>query len=227
MTTVALIGPDGAGKTTIARSLANRLGPSAAYLYMGINLEASNVMMPTTRLVLELKRRLGGRPDLAVWRDEPEPREARGGVRRAVKTTARIANQMMEEWFRQLIAWYQQRRGRMVVFDRHFYLDYHAYDVAARHRRDQPLARRLHGLMLDRLYPKPDLVVMLDAPAELLLERKGEGTVESIERRRREYLALRDHVRRFEIVDATRPISVVLDDLVALVCSARDDKGTA
>ena len=69
MFTVALIGPDGAGKSTISRRLQASINRPIKYVYMGINLEASNIMLPTTRLMLALKRAssqplaMGGPPD--------------------------------------------------------------------------------------------------------------------------------------------------------------------
>ena len=44
--TVALIGSDGAGKSTVARRVVERLPFPSEYLYMGVNLEASPVMLP-------------------------------------------------------------------------------------------------------------------------------------------------------------------------------------
>jgi thymidylate kinase len=219
MTTVALIGPDGAGKTTLARRLVDALGMPAAYLYMGINLESSNVMLPTTRLALEVKRRSGGRPDLSGWRDGGAIEGRRPSPGGSLKSLARVTNQIAEEWFRLAIATYHELRGRLVVFDRHFFIDYHAYDVTRWRDRRLPAARRVHGLMLARLYPRPDMVVMLDAPAEVLLERKGEGTIDTIDRRRREYLAVRGAVPRFAVVDATRPPDAVLDEIVSVIRS--------
>lgn len=227
MVTVALIGPDGAGKTTVARRVSAALGRPAAYLYMGINAEASNVMLPTTRLILEVKRRRGGRPDLSGWRNPAGPDGTSNDPLAEIKSMARVTNQIAEEWFRQLVAWYHQLRGRIVIFDRHFYLDYHAYDVEGRHQRRRPLARRLHGLMLERLYPKPDLVILLDGPSELLLGRKGEGTLDSIDRRRSEYLALRDHVARFEVVDASRSVEEVTQDVAATIRAAHAEEGSS
>ena len=68
---------------------------------------------------------------------------------------------MAEEWYRQGLSVAYRRRGSIVVFDRHFVADYHAADVAAPAR---TTSRRVHGFLLSRLYPKPDLVIFLDAP---------------------------------------------------------------
>ena len=91
--------------------------------------------------------------------------------------------------------------GIVVVFDRHFFADYHAYDVDGERR--LPLSRRIHGYLLAKAYPKPDLVVYLDAPADVLLARKGEGSAELLEQRRDDYLALGEVTPDFAVVDAT------------------------
>ncbi|HSD81046.1 MAG TPA: hypothetical protein VLB47_10305, partial [Solirubrobacteraceae bacterium] len=62
-------------------------------------------------------------------------------------------------------------------------------------------------------YPRPDLVIFLDAPPEVLHARKGEGTPASLARRRREYLQLAETTEHFAVVDATQP----LDDVVGQV----------
>jgi hypothetical protein len=74
-----------------------------------------------------------------------------------------------------------------VVFDRHFFFDYYTDHVAGGAAR--PFRRRVHGFLLSDVYPRPDLVIYLDAPPEMLFERKGEGTVEWLERRKTEYIA--------------------------------------
>jgi thymidylate kinase len=122
-----------------------------------------------------------------------------------------MANWIAEEWYRQAIAAVHQRRGRVVVFDRHFFCDYYAHDVVDRPGRS--LASRVHGFNLRRLYPRPDLVVLLDAPATVLHARKGEGTVESIEARRREYLGQAGLFRRFAVVDASQPTEAVVAEV--------------
>jgi thymidylate kinase len=208
MFTVALIGPDGAGKTTIGRRLEHALPLPVKYVYMGVNLDSSNHMLPTTRLIRALKRARGAAPDTA---GPPDPNRVKvrpkGGVKGALaslKSTLRLANRISEEWFRQGLAWYYQHRGHIVLFDRHFFSDYYAYDIANRGK-GQPLSNRIHGYMLLHIYPKPDLVIYLDAPAEVLFARKGEGTIEALERRRHEYLEMQHLVKHFAIVDASQP----------------------
>jgi thymidylate kinase len=217
--TVALIGPDGAGKSTVSERLPALLGRPAHHVYMGINLEASNLLLPTTRLLLEVKRWRGGRPDLAP----PGPEEAvpgggtgrTAGTRTRAKTVLRISNLIAEEWFRHAIVRWHQRRGEVVILDRHFLFDYFDRDVAP----VVPVSgvRRLHGYLLRERYPRPDLTIVLDAPGDVLFARKGEGCVESLERRRQRYLSLLDEVPRSAVVDATRPVEDVLHEVAGIV----------
>jgi thymidylate kinase len=128
----------------------------------------------------------------------------------------RVGNRLAEEWYRQWLAWRWARAGAVVVFDRHFFIDYHAYDVDAR---DRTWSQRLHGTILGRFYPRPDLVIYLDAPGDVLLARKGEGSVEALERRRDEYRAIAQHVDDFVEVDATRPVDEVADRVAEVIVS--------
>ncbi len=212
MFTVALIGPDGAGKTTIGRSLAGQLPFPTKYVYMGVNLESSNLVLPTTRLFLELKRLSGQRPDMAgppdPTKSKPRPKSILGKMTAGVKASLRLLNQLGEEWFRQTVIWIYQAQGFVVILDRHFFSDYYAHDVANTdpHR---SLTSRIHGFILKHFYPRPELVIFLDAPPEVLFARKGEGTLELLEHRRQEYLRLREAVPCFVTVDASQPQAAV------------------
>lgn len=220
MFSVALIGPDGAGKTTVGRQLEKRLPLPVKYIYMGVSTDSSNVMLPTTRLMHKLKRAAGGKPDIA---GPPDPNRVKKKPKGLVKRTLaegramlRLANRLSEEWYRQGLAWSYQRRGNIVLFDRHFFSDYYAYDIA-QEGRQRDLAQRIHGYMLKRFYPKPDLVIYLDAPAAVLYARKGEGSIEALERRRQDYLQLRHQVKNYAVVDAAQPQEQVVQEVVALI----------
>jgi len=227
MCTVALIGPDGAGKTTISRRLEGMLPRPVKYLYMGVNLDSSNMMLPTSQALRAIKRAMGAPPDVGGPPDsrrvKPPPKSVFKRILVEVKSILRLINQLSEEWFRQGLAWYYQRRGDIVLFDRHYFSDYYAYDIANR-RGGLPLARRLHGFVLQHIYPRPDLVIYLDAPAEVLYERKGEGTLVALERRRKEYLQIRNLVKHFVVVDASQPLDDVVRAVTEVISNYYRDK---
>ena len=219
MFTVALIGPDGAGKSTIGRKLEQVSPLPAKYVYMGVNLESSNLVLPTTRLILEAKRARGQRPDITVPRHLHQG-NIRPSLAKRVKTglraTLRFLNLTVEEWFRQVIVWYYELRGYYVILDRHFYFDYYAHDIA-NPKPNRPLHSRIHGFMLDKLYPRPDFVIFLDAPSDVLYARKPEGTLESRERRRQEYVELRQATKNYAVVDVSQSEEQVLREITDLI----------
>jgi thymidylate kinase len=221
MFTVALVGPDGAGKTTIARRLVQVMPRPTRYLYMGVNWDASEHLLPTTRLVQKIRRgrRRGTRPAAGGRRHAPASvAGARSRSRRIAQASwsyVSVLNRLAEEWYRQILAWSYVRRGVIVIYDRHFTSDYRARDFAVTY--DRTVDRRLHGFLLSRVYPKPDLVIYLDAPPEVLFARKGEGTLESLERRRSEYLGLAAQTPRFVVVDAARPLAEVTGDALSAI----------
>jgi thymidylate kinase len=215
MFTVALIGPDGAGKSTIGRKLEQDFPLPAKYIYMGVNLESSNLLFPTTRLFLEAKRARGRRPDITVPRHLYQAGSRSSLLKRSatsLRAGLRLASLIIEEWFRQLIVWYYEFRGYLVILDRHFYFDYYVHDIANKNP-ERPFISRIHGFMLRKLYPKPDFVIFLDAPAEVLFARKPEGTLEARERRRQEYVGLREGAKNYVVVDVSRPEEEVLREI--------------
>jgi thymidylate kinase len=226
MFTVALIGADGAGKTTISGRLQEALPFPVKSIYMGVNLDTSALMLPTTRLVVAIRRARGTRPNMLGTVD-PRKAEERISVARRLKAGLRLLNWVAEEWFRQIVAWSYTRRGNVVIFDRHFFPDYYAHDIADMNVR-RPLTNRIHGFLLRRVYPKPDLVICLDAPAEILHARKREeATPEWLERRRLEYLEIKDVLPHVAVVDASRPLDEVVRDVARVICEFRASRGVA
>lgn len=216
--TVALVGPDGAGKTTVCRELALALDIPTQYVYMGINLEASNVLLPTTRLWLETKRWCGKRPDMGRGMERKQMSH-KSGARRWIsgcKSNIRLINLLGEEAFRQLVCRYWRMRGRTVLCDRDFYCDYYAYDVAPLED-DRGLIQRLHGWMLKHAYRRPDLLIVLEAPPEQMHRRKCEGTIDDLKKRCLEYRQLESQFCHFYVVDAALPLEVVVQQTRTII----------
>lgn len=212
---VALVGPDGAGKSTVSALLEQaELPRPIKRIYMGLNLDSGSLMLPTTRLLLLARRARGGGVD------DPSREPPHGSVpawRRAAHDGARLTAWMAEEWLRFIVAAGYGRRGYIVVFDRHFFLDYYHADIHRGPRPGHSLFHRAHAWMLEHFYPKPDLVICLDAPGRVLFARKGEGTTEWLDRRREEYRALADVVPAFVLVDADQPLETVVREVAQAI----------
>ncbi len=221
MFTVALIGGDGAGKTTIAKSLEQSALVSLKYLYMGLSTQSSNFALPTSRLVLFLKRRSYRR--IAQKSDDTPPEhlpahylEYAEATRGPIWVTGRFLNRLAEAWYRQAVSLNYQMRGYVVLYDRHFLFDTVPGVVISQERRQPWLDRlydRLYHWILSHWFPKPDLVIFLDAPAEVLYQRKGEATPDYLNRQRSAFIEQGKKVNHFVRVDATQPLEKVLKDV--------------
>src|SRR5258706_11472742 len=217
MFSVALIGPDGAGKSTITRALVESPPFPFKVLYMGDNIEACNFALPTSRLAGYFRRR---RHDRNAERSQARGESSATSGSRKVSlgqmlwAAGRLVNFLAEEWYRQLLSWSYQAQGYIVLYDRHFLFDFSLdgvdSDVWA-------FERRLHRWFLTRLYPRPSLVVYLDAPAEVLFARKGEKTPEELENRRQAFIRQGTQVRNFVRVDGTQPLNKVCAEVCRLI----------
>jgi thymidylate kinase len=221
MLTVALIGADGSGKTTVSKRLQAELGLPVRSIYMGVNKYSSNVLLPHTRLIVNLRRmRYGDAPEAAsdIERFRAPPKTVPRRALASAMSFLRLANSLAEEAYRLWVAHRDTRRGRVVIFDRHFFADFFAADISG-HGGPRPLPRRIHGFMLQHVFPKPDFVVCLDAPAEVLYARKPEGTLERVRKKREELLAALDAMPHSLVVDATSPPDEVVSEVATAVRS--------
>jgi thymidylate kinase len=183
---VAFYGPDGAGKSSVIERVEARLAPA---------------FRRTARYHLRPhfgRRSTHGRTPVT----EPHGQPARGWLGSLAKAAYWFLDATLGYWFRirpQLV------RSTLVVFDR--YID----DLGVDPRRYRFAAPAWIAEALRRATPRPDVTVVLDAPADVLRARKVEVSRAESERQRGAYRALADRTRGALVVDAAAPLPMVID----------------
>jgi thymidylate kinase len=74
---------------------------------------------------------------------------------------------------------------------------------------------------MNNLFPEPDLVIYLDAPPEILYQRKGEATLEYLAKRATAMLLHGKNMDNFILVDAVQPLDQVLADVTNSILEFR------
>ncbi len=185
---VAFLGPDGVGKTSVQKRVGEDLAPAfrrVAYFH--------------------LRPRLG-RQATATSAPVTEPHAK--GPRSALLSTAKVFYFLFD-----YLGGYFFRirpslvRSTFVLFDRYF------HDLLADPRRYRYGGAMWLVRLAGRCIPKPDLWILLDAPPEVVVARKGEVTLEEATRQRDAYRAVVGKLKRVLIVDATQPLEAVVRDV--------------
>lgn len=217
--TIALIGPDGSGKSTVAKALLESSSLPLKYLYMGTSIESANVTLPTSRWVHQWKVYRHRKALEKSGKPVPEKITLHGVEHRVDKRgklggIGRLMRRVSEECYRQWVSWIYQWQGHIVLYDRHFLFDACPAPDDTSHYR---LTDRMHHWFLKQFYPRPDVVIMLDAPAELLYSRKQEVSVEYLEDERQRLLSKKSYAKRFVSVDCSKPLKEVVTTIEEFV----------
>jgi thymidylate kinase len=197
---VALLGPDGAGKTTLAVLLSADELLCVRRLYMGRNPDARDVVIPAPEWLTQ--RRPGGVAPIPV------------GLRQIVRSIS-FAHSLAEQWVRYAIAHLHRLRGGIVVFDR-FDLESEVQWLSSRGSR---LRRRLMGIGS----PKPQLIVVLDAPGDVLYSRKREHSPATLDAMRYSLQRLTRGLPHVVTVNVDKDLNQVLLDVQGLIHSRLQD----
>ena len=185
---VVVLGPDGAGKSSVVRAVRSQMAPAFARTHCR--------SFPPALL---------SRPNGSHTNPAPHSCSPRSPLASALRALC--------YWFvfygpgYYLTVRPELARSGLVLYDRHL-LDALVDPLRYRYAGPMWLLR-----MICRFIPKPHLVILLDAPAHVVQPRKREVPVEETALQREKYLRLVRAMPNGRIVDASRP----LDEVVATV----------
>ena len=174
MATIAIIGGDGAGKTTIGKMLEESFPLQIKYIYMGNDPRVSRFSLPTTRLIYHHKIRsyekyVSSSGQVQAKEIPADYLEYSPKKKGPIWTIFRYLNRLLEAWYRLFVSFSYQICGFIVVYDRHPLFD----SAPLRTNKNKSLnsqIERLYHWIMSHLFPKPGVTIYLDAPAEILLK---------------------------------------------------------
>ena len=192
---VAFIGPDGSGKSSVAEGSMERLQPT-------FGREKSRYIhwKPS---VLRPKQDQGGPPVV-----DPHGKPPRHPLVSLVYFSFHLLDFVLGSRLHLRPVTF---RNGLVMIDRYYY-DF--FVDRQRYRLDIPEALVELGYYL---VERPDLVIYLDAPPEVLQARKQEVPFEETARQRDAYFALVERLPNGHVVDASAPLEKVIDEVEGVV----------
>ena len=186
---IALLAPDGAGKSTLAERLRNDPGLDAKVVYAGLYGNA--------------------RSGFKKWLDQKAEQNPASWLTCPTRVL-RSYTRLLQHWKRLIVATFSRMTGKTVIFDRYFYDQWTSTLPDSRRSR---IRRRVYGFG----WPTPELIILLDAPSEVLYRRKQEHTREQLERQRKGYLALRSRLPQMKVIDASQKAATVEREVIAMI----------
>jgi len=202
---VAILGADGSGKSTVIEGVQlNSVGilPAAG----SIRIHLFHPILPSPG---ELRRgKFRPSREQAMTVTDPHGKDAHP----LPVASARMIYFVFSAWVSEF-AWarHQIAKNMLILNDRHIM---ELVVDPARYRFNGPIwLARLFG----RLAPQPDLVILLEAPTEVLQTRKQEVPPEETERQRRAYIELVQGTKKGHVVNADQPIDDVVRDVNSII----------
>lgn len=200
---VALLGVDGSGKTTVLAGLAQSLATTP---YTGLY-----VIHRRPRLAYRTANHPGPITHYAKPPHTP--------FHSILKLGAIGLDWLLGYWLQ--IRW-RQAQDILVVADRHALLDLLADPLRYRYAGPDWLVRLWLSLL-----PRPDAVILLDAPVAVLQARKTELTAENAAALRSAYLHLIKEIRYHVVIDASQPLSQVVAEVFQAIIATHPHQPSA
>lgn len=167
---ICLIGPDGSGKTSVAQGLHHTLGYTR---FQKVHYRHGRFgILPELKVIKQVAVRLLGR-DRRVDIEEQE-HDVIDRPHNPVRAIGYLLYYTLDYILGHLVVLHTRAKGELLICDRYFY-DY----MIQRTFRSLP---SWLAMFLEKLIPKPDMVVFLTSSPEVVYSRKQEIPIEEIER---------------------------------------------
>ena len=195
---VAVLGPDGSGKTTVIEHLERELAPAFRRVRR-----------------FHLRPRFGSGPSNAAPVTNPHGEAPRGRLASVAKLALFLADYWLG-WLRLVLP--ARAKSTLVVFDRYF------HDMLVDPRRYRLPVRFSGAQWLAPGVPQPDLWLVLHASPEQLVARKGEIDLATATRLSAGYAALARRLPNAVLVDTGQTLDRSLADAVSAVRRALENR---
>ena len=225
--TIALIGPDGVGKSTVISELTNSFPLGIKSVYMGWSDHENTLKLPTSKW---LYRRYNKTKTSSIVEKPEFPSEVQAlsenikPHKEQVKVTVQkihwkqlpgIINEIAEQYTRYFYAKYYKFRGAFVLYDRYVY-DQFIFNSTAKKEEVKPQDKIL-AEFFKRFFPDPDLTILLAGDAELIHQRKNELPAHKIAKRIALYEEIGRTKKNFHIIDVNVALELEIKRITQII----------
>ena len=202
---VVVLGPDGSGKTSVCQAIVSmecRRIPFERAEYLGLY----HRILPT---LSSLASHISGQ-EVRLLSNPTHPHD--NPPHQPIVWFSKFLYYTVDEWISQM-TWMRHKLARtnLLLHDRHL------VELMIDARRYRFEGRAILPHIIARLAPRPDLVILLDAPAEVVHRRKQDLDMAEIARQRQEYRSLVAGLPNGRVVNGDQPLDDVVNDVLVVI----------
>lgn len=202
---VVLLGPDGSGKSSVCQTIASMEHRRIPFLIADYIVLYHRVLPPLTTVASRVSGR-DVRPKSSPGRPQESP------LHRPLVWFTKYLYYTTDQWISE-VTWMRHRLSHATLLLR----DRHLMELVIDSRRYRFAGPAIFPRIIAHLVPRPDLVIFLDAPAEVVHRRKQELSLAELARQRERYRELVGRLPHGRIVNGNQPFEQVVNDVLGVI----------